>query len=99
MVLVPDVVVAVVLVVVLVVIFVVALFFCHFSSARPGGMREAIESGHRALGATVGAVWCIVALSYKTLPPIAERYPPPPGPSPIPPDHVKLEVFASGPRC
>ena len=37
MVLVPDVVVAVVLVVVLVVIFVVALFFCHFSSARPGG--------------------------------------------------------------
>ena len=43
MVLVPDVVVAVVLVVVLVVIFVVALFFCHFSSARPGGMREAIE--------------------------------------------------------
>ena len=43
MVLVPDVVVAVVLVVVLVVIFVVALFFCHFSSARPGGMRESIE--------------------------------------------------------
>ena len=43
MVLVPDVVVAVVLVVVLVVIFVVALLFCHFSSARPGGMREAIE--------------------------------------------------------
>ena len=43
MVLVPDVVVAVVLVVVLVVIFVVALFFCHFSSTRPGGMREAIE--------------------------------------------------------
>ena len=43
MVLVPDVVVAVVLVVVLVVIFVVALFSCHFSSARPGGMREAIE--------------------------------------------------------
>ena len=43
MVLVPDVVVAVVLVVVLVVIFVVALFFCYFSSARPGGMREAIE--------------------------------------------------------
>ena len=24
----------------------------------PGGMREAIKSGHRALGATVGAVWC-----------------------------------------
>ena len=43
MVLVPDVVVAVVLVVVLVVMFAVALFFCHFSSARPGGMREAIE--------------------------------------------------------
>ena len=43
MVLVPDVVVAVILVVVLVVMFVVALFFCHFSSARPGGMREAIE--------------------------------------------------------
>ena len=57
MVLVPDVVVAVVLVVVLVVIFVAALFFCHFSSTRPGGIGEAIESDHRALGARVGAVW------------------------------------------
>ena len=28
----------------------------------PGGMREAIKSGHRALGATVGAVWRIVGL-------------------------------------
>ena len=43
MVLVPDVVVAVVLVVVIVVMFVVAPFISHFSSARPGGMREAIE--------------------------------------------------------
>ena len=28
----------------------------------PGGMREAIKSGHRALGATVGAVWWVVGL-------------------------------------
>ena len=38
----------------------------------PGGMREAMKSGHRALGATVGAVRCINRPSYKTLPPINE---------------------------
>ena len=28
----------------------------------PGGMREAIKSGHRELGARVGAVWWVVGL-------------------------------------
>ena len=48
------------LVLVLVLVLVVSLLPCNFSSTRLGGMRGAIESGHRALGATVGAVWWVV---------------------------------------
>ena len=60
------------------------LLFGYIPAAiRPGGMREAIKSGHRALGATVGAVWWINRPSYKTLPPINEAdIPLPTGPRP-----------------
>ena len=68
-----------VLALVLVAVLVDALFFCHFSSSRPSGMREAIESGHRALGATVGAVWRSVGLlptKFTHAPPCASSPPP-----------------------
>ena len=61
----------------------------------PGGMREAIKSGHRALGATVGAVWWRWRPSYKTLPPINEiDIPLPTSTRPLPPAPNFLEFCA-----
>ena len=69
------------------------------SKSRAGGRGVAIQSGHRALGATVVAVWREAA-SYKTLPPIKEvDIPLPTGTLPLPPAPRKFYVFASGPRC
>ena len=39
----------------------------------PGGMREALQSGHRALGATVGAVWRRVGLLLTTHSPVSTK--------------------------
>ena len=44
----------------------------------PAAAAKPSESGHRALGATVGAVWCDLLAAYKTLPPIS---PSPPAPA------------------
>ena len=60
-------------------------------------MRGAAKSGHRALGATVGAVWCGWLAAYK-YPSFCHGVPSlrPPGTRTVPPDPRILEFIELG---